>query len=359
MRFYDALQLDPAGLKKNIREAETRQEKTKMLCAMIARSFLIVLFSVLVISPVTPVFGAENSPMAVALLCVLLGIRFVDLGYRIQDSMINLAVVFALLLFAPVAAAAVNPFFAALIHISAFFVILFMTSDRPEMGNAGIYTFAYIYLAGNPVFGDLLWKRALLTLLGYVICGGILFAKHRTKNPDDRFVTLVKNFSLTNKKTQWQLQLAVGVGLLLAIGTLFGLKRTMWAAFACGSILGCYNATSDGVKERFSKRMIGTLVGTLTFFVVYQIMPESMYSLFGLMGGIILGFCTDYKYKTASNSLGALLVATGVYGLHQSVILRVMNNFLGVAFGCLFLFLFQKLMQKCFRESAAAESVGA
>lgn len=347
MRFYDALQLDPSVLKKKIRMAELPKEKRKLLLAMAARSLLIVLFAILVISPVASVFGEENNAMAVAMFCVLLGLRFVDFNYCIKDSLINLAVVFLLLLVAPSAAANVNVILAALIHISAFFIILFMTSDQPEMGNAGLYTFAYIYLSGNPVTGELLWKRALLTLVGYVVCATILFVKHRKKNPTVRFWDLVAQFRLSDKKIQWELQLAMGVGLILALGSFLKLPRMMWAAFACGSILGCYSATAVEAKERLIQRMVGAVAGSLVFFLGYQIVPESLISLFGPLGGICMGFCTDYRYKTACNCLGALMMATSIYGMQESVFLRVANNFWGVIFGFAFLVLFQKVVNMC------------
>lgn len=346
MRFYDALQLDPSVLKKKIRAAEQPKEKRKFTAAMIARSFLIVIFAIALISPVAPIFGPENSAMAVALFCILLGLRFVDFGYCIKDSLINLAVVFLLLLLAPVAAAHTNVVLAAVIHCAAFFVILFMTSDSPEMGNAGLYTFAYIYLSGNPVTGDLLWKRALLTFVGYVICAAILYGKHRKKNQSVRFWDMVKNFSISRKVTQWHMQLALGVGIILALGSFFGLPRMMWAAFACGSILGCYSATAVEAKSRVAQRMVGAIAGSLIFFVAFQLTPISLRPIFGPLGGIILGFCTDYRFKTASNCLGALFMANGIYGLNQSVVLRIGNNLIGVIFGFVFLVLYQKVMSK-------------
>lgn len=356
MQFYNALQLDPSVLKKRIREANITKDKWKNFFAMALRSILIVLFAIAMISPVSKVFGAENSPMAVAMFCALLGLRFVDFGYCIKDSLINLAVVFALLLFAPVLATNSQPVLAAIIHSCAFFIILFMTSDKPELGNAGIYTFAYIYLSGNPVTGDLLWKRAGLTLIGYVLCAAILYGKHHKKNQNVRFSQMVTNFSLSNKKTQWQLQLALGVGILLALGSYLNMKRMMWAAFAGGSILGCYSATATDLKKRFGQRMVGTIVGVVIFFLAYQLIPESLRPILGPLGGICLGFCTDYRFKTASNCIGALFMATGLYGLEKSVCLRVINNFLGIGFGYVFLILFQKLMNKCLN-SRTPESV--
>lgn len=348
MQFYNALQLDPSILKKLIRETNITKDKLKLFFAMALRSLLIVLFAITLISPVSKVFGAENTPMAVAMFCALLGLRFVDFGYCIKDSLVNLAVVFALLLFAPSLAAYTNPFLAAIIHSCAFFIILFMTSDKPELGNAGIYTFAYIFLSGNPVSGLSLMKRAALTLVGYIICAAILYGKHRRKSNPMRFGELVRQFSLRNKKIQWQIQLALGVGILLAIGSFLNMKRMMWAAFAGGSILGCYSATAKDLKKRFGQRMVGTILGAVVFFLAYQLVPESVRPVLAPLGGICLGFCTDYRFKTAANCIGALFMATGLYGLENSVFLRVINNFLGIGFGYVFLIFFQKFMNMCF-----------
>lgn len=348
MRFYDALQLDPSYLKQKIRDSQSGQERRKLMAAIPVRSILTVLFAIIVISPVGKIFGAQNSAMAVAMFCILLGLRFVDFGYCIKDSLVNLAIIFSLLLFAPSIAASTYLPLALLIHFSAFFTIIFMTSDRPEMGNSGIYTFAYIYLSGNPVTGDLLWKRALLTLIGYVLCAAILFAKHHQKNPEVRFWDKVTEFSFSNKKIQWFIQLALGVSIMLALGTFFNLQRMMWAAFACGSILGGFSFGAEEARERLFQRLIGTLAGSLVFFLVYQIMPQSLIPLLGPLGGICLGFCTKYRYKTASNCLGALFMATGMYGLNYSIFLRIFNNIVGVAFGYVFLVLFQKAADMCF-----------
>ena len=357
MRFYDMLQLNPGVLKKKIRSAELPKERHKLTAAMVARSILIVIFAIIMISPVANVFGPENSPMGVALFCILLGIRFVDFGYRIQDSMINFAVVLLLLVFAPVAAAHVNVVLSMLIHISAFFIILFMTSDCPELGNSGLYTFAYIYLSGNPVTGVLLGKRLALAFVGYVLCGAILFAKHRKNNQDVRFVDKVKQFRLADKKMQWLLQLAMGVGIMLALGTALHLPRMMWAAFACGSIVGSYDAGAVEARKRAVQRFLGVLIGSAIFFVFFPMMPESVQSLVGPLGGLILGLCTKYRYQTACNCLGALFMAASLYGVQESVVLRLSQNFVGLIFGVVFLVAFQKVMSLCFSTKSSENPI--
>ena len=347
MRFYDALQLDPAGLKAKIRTAQTPAERRKMQLAMVVRAILLVVFCVVLITPVATLFGKENNAMAVSLICILLSIRFVDFGYCIRDSLLNLAIVFAVLVGAPALAAQLPVLLAALVHFAAFFLIISMTSDQPEMGNGGLYAFAYIFLVGNPVSGDLLWKRCLLTLIGYLLCAAIYYSKHRHKNQEVRYHHLALNFHLSDKKCQWQLQLALGVTLLLTLGELMHVERLMWAGFACASLLGCYTTVS-GVRERFWQRMFGAVLGSLLFAVVYTVVPQPLHALFGPVGGLCLGFCSGYRSKTAINCFGALLLATGLYGLHGSVLLRIINNFVGAAFGYCFLVVYRKLMDRHF-----------
>lgn len=345
MNFYNALQLDPGVLKPMIRNAETKKEEHKLKFALVLRSALIVAFAIIFIAPVSNIFGAENSPMAVALFCILLGVRFVDFGYCITDSMINLAIVFLLLLFAPVLASTLNPLLAIFVHAAAFFTILLMTCDKPELGNGGLYSFAYVYLSGNPVTGDLLWKRCIITLIGYILCGAIFFFKHKNNNKDIRFYNVISKFSLSKDKYRWQVRLAIGTALMLGLGRFFGLERFMWAGFACASMMSNYPYVKD-VKQRISHRIIGVIAGSLIYFVVCKITPASLQSLFGPLGGFCLGFCTDYRFKNAINCFGALMLATGIYGLENAVLLRIFDNIIGVLFAFIFILVFTQLIDR-------------
>ena len=56
-----------------------------------------------------------------------------------------------------------------------------------------------------------------------------------------------------------------------------------------------------------------------------------------------MGFCTDYRYKTAMNCFGALMMGTGIYGLQGAVILRIADTFLGVVFALIFAAVFHRL----------------
>lgn len=345
MRFYDALQLDPGALKQKIREASSPGERRWFRTALVVRAVLLVAFSILFIGSLSALFGEENSAMAVVLFCILLSIRFVDFGYRIGDSLLNLAAVFFLLLAAPLVTQLLSPLPAFLVHFGALWAILLMTCEHPEMGNGGLYGFGYLFLTGGMVTGPLLWKRCLLTLLGYLLCGSILYRKHRHKHQDLPFRQVAARFDLRRAVSRWQLRLALGLSLLLALGTPLGLDRFLWAGFACSSLLSTYPAPP---RERLLHRLGGAAAGSLLFAVVYALTPPVLRSLFGPLAGLCLGFCSDYRYKTAFNCFGALLLAAELYGVTGAVALRLFHNLLGVVFGSLFYRLFWALVERPF-----------
>lgn len=342
MKFYDALQLDPSILKGKIACCSTKKEKAYYWIAMAVRSVLIVAFAIIFISLLSRVFGTDNTPLAVALFCMMLGIRFVNFEYCIGDSLVTLAAVLAILVLAPWATAVLPPIFLIPLHFAAFFALIFMTAQRPEMGNGGIYSFAYIYLVGNPVAGEALVRRGLLALAGYFICGVILFVKHRNQHKKIRFHHIVLRFDISNPVYLWHLRMALGVSIIMTAGQVFNVERFMWMGFACASLLSEY-PYSGSTFTRFWQRLVGAAAGSCAFFILYVIMPESLHPLMGPLGGLCLGFCTDYRYKTAMNCFGALMLGTGIYGLHGAVLLRIADTFLGVAFGLVFAAVFYRL----------------
>lgn len=100
---------------------------------------------------------------------------------------------------------------------------------------------------------------------------------------------------------------------------------------------------SGNTATRFQQRIVGTIAGSGAFFILYLITPQAFHSLMGPLGGLCLGFCTDYRYKTAMNCFGALMLGTGIYGLQEAVLLRMADTLLGVTFGLVFATIFHRL----------------
>lgn len=141
--------------------------------------------------------------------------------------------------------------------------------------------------------------------------------------------------------------MALGVSLVMTTGQVFGVERFMWMGFACASLLSEYPYSSN-TFPRFWQRIVGALAGSCLFFVLYSLLPESLHSLLGPLGGLCLGFCTDYRYKTAMNCLGALMLGAGIYGLQGAVVLRIADTVMGVTFGLVFTMIFHLLVASRF-----------
>lgn len=202
-------------------------------------------------------------------------------------------------------------------------------------------------MTGNPVYGESLGNRALMALVGYLICGIILFIKHRHMHSNTRFHNVILKFNLHNIVYLWQLRMAIGVSLVLTAGQFFGVKRFMWMGFACASLLSEY-PYSPNTLPRFWQRIVGVLAGCGLFYVIFQITPDFFHPLMGPLGGLCLGFCTDYRYKTALNCFGALMIGAGIYGIQTAAVLRITDTILGVIFGMIFAGIFHKLIAEKF-----------
>lgn len=339
MSFYEALQADPAILKVRIRRLDDKGKKNLLYLAMAVRSLLIVIFAIVFISILTSFFGTDNTAMAVALFCFFLAFRFVGYEYNIYDALFSFAFSLVILTFVPSLVHKLSFLPALIVHVLSFFLIIFMTSQNPRMGNGGLYSFAYVYLVGNPVYGEVLSRRFLMALAGFVLCGVLLYIKHAEDNRDVRLVDRFRSFQLASMDSQWTLRFALGVGLALALGQSLGIERFMWMGFASASLLSEYPYSND-ISKRSLNRIIGAASGCLLYYILHRMVPASLVSLLGPFGGFLIGFCTDYRYKTAVNCLGALMIAERLYGLAPAIGLRLYNTVLGVVFALVFAWLF-------------------
>lgn len=344
MTFYQMIQYDPASIRAMIAKTDAPEEKRRWRLAMFVRSLLIVVFAIAFIGLMTALFGSANSSMAVSIFCILLASRFVGFGYRIKDSLFAMFVAFALLFGAPILASlSPSPLLTFVIHFCALLLIIALTCENPSLGNGGLYSFAYIFLCGNPVYGQDLIGRLEMTVVGYVLCAIVLWRNHRNANPDRTLGMVFHEFTLYNYKCQWQLRLTLGVSLLLTIFSLFVVPRYMWAGFACGSLLSDAQI-ENRIHEKKRDRILGVIAGSLLFYVVYKILPPQLYPLLGPVGGLCLGMCSEYRHKTMLNCFGALSLAAGLYGLKDAVILRIGLTIAGVLFAMLFYWLYDRFI---------------
>ena len=330
MRFYDGLQLDPADIKKNIKNCETKEEKLWFKKVLVVRAVLITLFSVGFISLFAALFGSENSPMAVVIFCILLCARFVDYDYSVRDSLINMGIIFCILLVCPLVVQAVAPGTGLLVNFISIMAILVMSSEKPEMGNGGLYLFGYIFLTGGMVDMEGFINRSFMTLAGFIICAVVFYKKHSHKEYEKKFSHVLSNLFTLDRTRKWQYATAIGISMCYFAGEMLGINRLMWAGFACSSVMCGYLGDIKALHKKAMDRVIGVVTGTLLFFLIYPYMPSAGAVMLGPVSGFCLGFCGEYRTKTIFNCFGALLVATQIFGMETSMMMRVANNVLGV-----------------------------
>ena len=141
-----------------------------------------------------------------------------------------------------------------------------------------------------------------------------------------------------NQRNIWFGYYALGISLLLFIGTHLQIDRFMWATFASSSLFSGYNTFK--LSERAKERIIGVVIGSLVSAILLFYIPTN---LLGILGGLCLGLCTSYKSKTIFNCVGAIMAASMIFGLETSLYLRILLNMLGLAYGLLYHFVFVKL----------------
>ncbi len=345
MSFYNMIQLDPAAIRAMIRKTDDKKEIRRLKLASVVRSLLIVIFAILFISLMSALFGTANSSMAVSIFCILLAVRFVGYGYNIKDSLFGMFIVFAILLCCPVLAYNCHFLGKLVIYTLSLLVMLILAAQQPQMGNGGLLTFSFVFLCENPVYGEDFIQRAWMTLLGFALCGLVLYRNHKNQNREIRLLSLLKKIDLHNKLFQWQLRLALGVGLVLSLFSWLGAGKFMWIGFTCGSLLSDYNVENN-IHEKFTDRLVGAVIGSFAFYLIYQIVPARFHPFFGPIGGFCLGICTEYKHKTMINCFGALMMAVSLYDLKTAVFMRIGNTLLGIIFALVFFYLYDRFLMK-------------
>ncbi|MFD1672638.1 FUSC family protein [Agrilactobacillus yilanensis] len=337
MSLYQALQLSPLVLKQHLKHAKNYKETAYIYGVLTLRSTLLIAFAILFIAGLNYYFDEANSSVAVSLFCILLGIRFVPYGYNIKHSLGAMTFSFILMAASSYINSLKQPLLYFFINLIFLLLILILTADEPIMGNAGIYVFSYLFISNTPVNGHLMHLRLLELGLGLIICGTIMVAKHRQKDPQRQVQTLFQNFTLKDAKCRWQVRLALGVSLGLFLGQLWHLPRVVWLGYACMSVL---LPNSDEIRGRVWLRIGGVICGSLLFGLIYKQLPSALTLLIGPMAGFLIGYTATYFLTTVLNCFGGLMLATTIYGVDHSILFRIQNNFIGAVFAAAFCLIF-------------------
>lgn len=327
MSFFKDLQLDVAEFKNLIKDSDSFSRRIYYIAALTAKGILTLLFCSAFVIVYSVLFGIDNSCVGVTVLLCVMTFQSTDFGVSLKDSFKIFSIYFLIIMFLPMAANLVSPFFGLLINLAGIFVIYLLCCSKVEYFNHSILVLGYLLIYGYDVTGQLYYSRMAAIAVGAVLTCLVFLHKHYKMKETRRIKDIIKECSLKDAKFQWQIKATLAVVLAIFIGEMLGLPRAMWAGIAAMSVLVPYESQ---VKSRYFHRIYGTVVGIVMFFIICLFLPESGYGLVGIAGGFCLGFCSKYVSKVPFNTCGGLCVAAGTYGLKFTMAARLAHNVSGV-----------------------------
>lgn len=310
MTIYQELQLNQAGSKMLIRQAQTPREKFRHTAVYLLKICITMIFCMAFVIGYSKVFGDANSIVGVVVLLCIMVFRFADFGIQASHGL------------------------TALMLLGCHNVI---------MANHSTLVLGYLLLYGYDVTGKAYAFRLAGLMLGAVLTGIVYYRNHGKRQYKRDFRSILGEFQLFSARTRWQLSITLGVSSILFLATLMGLPRAMWAGIAAMSVLLPFR---EDVKKRVKGRIPGNLAGGLLFLMLYPLLPEAFYPYIGVAGGIGVGLSATYGWQAVFNSLGAMAIAVSFLGVPGAVFFRVFNNVFGALYGLVFEKLFHFSVNK-------------
>ena len=330
MSFYQELQLNQAGSKNIIRQAEGKKEKVKHSAIYLLKILLNVSFCVAFVITFTKILGNDNSIVGVVVLLCVLAFRFSDLGIQTKDAMWVLPVIFAILAFGPRLANSGGLFQEFLVNSICILMLMILGCHNVVMFNHSTLILNYLLLYGYDVTGKSYLFRLIGITFGAILTMAIYYRNHHKQTYKRNLKQLIEEFNINSSRSRWQLRMTFCISSAIFLTGILNCPRRMWVGIACMSVMLPFKAD---VSQRVKGRICGNIAGCALFLAIYFILPESMHSLIGIISGIGVGFSATYGWQTIFNSLGALSIATDVLGLPKAIFFRIFHNIFGTICG--------------------------
>lgn len=354
MTLKEKIKLGVPQLKELIRSEESIKGKLSLYGALTLKSLITLSFCTAFVIIYSAIFGNENSIVGVAVLVSVLAFRASNFGVSNKSSVKILIAYYLILMVFPELASSTSPKFAFVLNFFAMFCIYLLCCWQTHMFNHAIVALNYLLLYGYEIPPEHFTRRALAIAVGGLLTIAVFLASHKGNQCKDTIGDLVRNFSLKNDDSMWQLQSSFTIPLVLFISETMGIPRSMWAGIAAMSVMTPF---AGQMKSRFKCRIAGTVIGIGVFSVLAMVLPSKLFFLIGSIGGFCLGFCSTYLSKVPFNTCGALCVGTGLYGFGPALKLRLIHNLIGAIFAVAVSLLFGYAAEKrvCWKNEGASE----
>lgn len=338
MSIYQALQLNAGASKNLIKNSTGRNEKIKWSLVYLLKIFLTVIFCFTFVTLFSMLFGNDNSIAGVVVLLILLLVRQADFGIDMKGSILSIFLLFSVLAAGPKLANMLPPIGAFFLNLACILLITVLACHNIIMFNHFTFVLCYLLLYGYDVAGTVYTTRLIALFAGFLLCAVIFYCKHRSQSFKRGFGHLLEEFDVSSTRTQWQIRISLSTASAMLIGSLFHFPRVMWMGIACMSIMA---PLVNDCAYREKRRAPFNIIGCALFIVLYHVLPAELLPFMGILGGIGVGFSASYSFQNIFNALGALMIATDIFGLYYAVLLRIGANI----FATLYCIVFNKLWE--------------
>ena len=321
----------------------------KITIKNICFNFLEVIFIISFVILFSQIFGSINTLTGISILVALMTFWCIDIGINKKQAPFIIVLLF-LLTGISNRLAMFNPILGLIINFATTFLITYIPSNKPEYKAHMAFILCFIFNESNPATGQDFLTRMISLLIGSLLVAVVYFFRHRKSDLKyDSIQGHLKNIDITSDRFIVSIKMAIGVSIAMLIGTLLGLKRTMWIAI---SVMSLTQIDFEQTKIRFKNRIISTILGSIVFVVLFQLLvPDEYDFIASLVLTYIYAFLTDYKYQVILITVNSLSSALALFDASTAIELRIVLIISGCILGYLINKInFKKLFQKSFKE---------
>ncbi|AVP55635.1 hypothetical protein K144313037_16870 [Clostridium tetani] len=273
-------------------------------------------------------FGSENTLVGVAVITAMLMFKSINISLRYREAIWAIIFSFIYMGFASYISR-LNAFIGIPINFILVFIVIYLFTNEMETKAYLPFILCYVFLDGDPISSEQLMSRIIGLLTGGILIAFIYYISH--KNLDDKnhltIWEMISNIKTNSLQFNFSLRMAIGISIAMFIGRTFGFSKSMWISITVMSLTQPHYYQT---KERIKQRVIGTMVGSIIFIILFEcLVPSKFSSLVLLILSYIYTFIKKYNKQiifVTLNSLGAAMV---LFDTFISVPMRIAFVLLG------------------------------
>ncbi len=252
-------------------------------------------------------FGSENLLIGIALITALLMFLKSDIGIKKNQAPLVVIGLFVAIVCASLLTS-VSPFAVFAFNLVFIFAVMYLTTERIEDRAYLPFMLCYLFIQGIPVSGNVFVERLAAVIICGIIIAIVYVVVHWKKpSPQATVLSVFRNIDVHSKRFSFVLRMALGVSCAMLVGGLLQSEKAMWVGFTVFSLT---QPDRLDVVHRFSKRLVGTLIGVVVFVIVFlYLIPQQYQPVAVLLFGYVYMFAKDYQVQMVFLTVNALAMA--------------------------------------------------